>query len=190
VSASLDGRLTPKVIWLTGLSASGKTSIANALALYFTSIVNLKVHVLDGDELRAGLSSDLGFSDCDRTEHIRRVAKESRALLDGGAMVIVALISPFEKARSRARALIGAERFIEVFVDTPIEVCERRDTKGLYIRARKKEIKDFTGLDAIYEPPISADIVIKNGHQSLARSVEQLVSFLTSSAAGIEPNSW
>lgn len=146
-----------KVIWLTGLSGSGKSTLANALE---TKLNHLKKHtyILDGDNLRLGLNKDLGFNDQDRAENIRRVAEVARLMMDAGLIVITAFISPFRFEREMARDLIGHDNFIEVFVDTPLEVCEQRDPKGLYKKARDGFLKNMTGVDSPYQPPINPEI--------------------------------
>lgn len=149
------------IIWFTGLSASGKSTLANALEIELYK-KGYKTYLLDGDNLRDGLNSDLGFSTQDREENIRRVAHLSQILLDAGIIVITAFISPFKKEREFARSLVKEDEFIEVFVDTPLEVCEKRDPKGLYKKARAGELKDFTGIDSIYEKPTKAEIVLNN----------------------------
>jgi len=151
----------PYIVWLTGLSASGKSTLANALEVKLQH-KGYKTYLLDGDELRTGLNSDLGFSQEDREENIRRTAHLSQILLDAGLIVITAFISPFQKDREFARSLVTDDEFIEVFVDTPLEVCEQRDPKGLYKKARAGEIKDFTGVDSVYEKPMNPEIVLKN----------------------------
>jgi len=151
----------PYIVWFTGLSASGKSTLANALEIELHN-QGYKTYLLDGDNLRTGLNSDLGFSQEDREENIRRVAHLSQILLDAGIIVITAFISPFQKDREYARSLVNEDEFIEVFVDTPIEVCEQRDPKGLYKKARTGEIKDFTGIDSVYKKPLNPEIVLKN----------------------------
>jgi adenylylsulfate kinase len=153
-----------KVIWLTGLSGSGKTSLG----------VNLEKHlhrkgyltqVFDGDNIRSGINSDLDFTDEGRKENIRRVAELSKLFVDCGIIVISCFISPTNKIRKMAKNIIGSEDFIEVFVDVPIEICEQRDVKGLYKKARKGEVKNFTGLDSCYEKPKKPDITIDTSRQ-------------------------
>mgnify|MGYP002403499058 FL=1 len=148
-------------IWLTGLSGSGKSSLAVELERRFVA-EGRHAYLMDGDNLRHGLNSDLGFSDDDRRENIRRTSEVAALFADSGAVAIVSLISPFTDERERARE-IHAERglpFFEVFVDTPLEVCEQRDPKGLYAKARRGEISQFTGIDSPYERPEHADIVV------------------------------
>lgn len=147
------------VFWLTGLSGAGKSTIA-ALTAGLLQARGLRVAVLDGDALRHGLNKDLGFSDLDRRENVRRVAEVARLMADAGLVVVVALISPFRVDRDAARALFAPGAFVEVFVDTPLQVAEARDVKGLYRRARAGEIPAFTGIASPYEAPLQADIVI------------------------------
>ena len=142
----------PCCIWLTGLSASGKSTIANRLETEL-HVLRRHTYVLDGDNIRGGLSRDLGFSDVDRVENMRRVGEVARLMVDAGLIVIVAFISPFRAERRMARALFEPGEFLEVFVDAPIEECERRDPKGFYARARRGELRDFTGIESAYEPP-------------------------------------
>ncbi|WP_269469256.1 adenylyl-sulfate kinase [Cupriavidus taiwanensis] len=141
-----------RVIWFTGLSGSGKSTLANALEVELHSR-RMRTYLLDGDNVRRGLNRDLGFSMADRIENIRRIAEVARLMMDAGLVVITALISPFKRERAMARELIGADRFLEVHVCTPLEICEQRDVKGLYKKARAGEISDMTGIDSPYEPP-------------------------------------
>ncbi len=145
-----------KVIWLTGLSGSGKTTLANALV---AELKDQKVYVLDGDELRLGLNNNLGYSEEDRIENIRRAAEVAKLLMSLGFIVIAAFISPSNKSRKLARQIIGSINYIEVFVDTPLEVCERRDPKGLYKKARNGLITNMTGIGSVYEVPSSPDVI-------------------------------
>jgi len=149
----------PCVIWLTGISGAGKSTIANALdkKLY---AMGKHTYVLDGDNVRNELCKDLGFTDEDRQENIRRVAEVAKLMVDAGLIVITAFISPFRKDRQMVRGLFKKDEFIEVFVDTPFEVVEERDVKGFYKKAKEGKIKNFTGLDSIYERPTSPEIVI------------------------------
>jgi len=152
---------TPRgcVLWLTGLSGSGKSTIARAFERRMRQ-TGRPVTVLDGDVLRRGLTSDLGFSPADRDENIRRAGEVAALFADAGLIAVAAFISPYRQARSRARRAAGPGRFVEVFVDTPLAECERRDPKGLYRRARAGELADFTGIDAPYEPPESPELVL------------------------------
>jgi len=165
----------PYIVWFTGLSASGKSTLANALEVELHN-QGYKTYLLDGDNLRTGLNSDLGFSQEDREENIRRVAHLSQILLDAGLIVITAFISPFKKDREYARSLVSDDEFVEVFVDTPLEVCEKRDPKGLYKKARAGEIKDFTGIDSVYEKPINPEIVLEN--DIIHNNVNKILKYL------------
>lgn len=142
----------PLLIWFTGLSGSGKSTLANATELKFHA-EGFKTFLLDGDNVRTGLNKDLGFSEEDRVENIRRIGEVAKLMLDAGLIVISAFISPFRRERNTIKELVGADRFIEIYVDCPIEVCEERDVKGLYKKARKGLIKDFTGINSPYEKP-------------------------------------
>ncbi|GGB52663.1 adenylyl-sulfate kinase [Fictibacillus barbaricus] len=165
------------VLWFTGLSGSGKSTIANALSkeLYERSIRN---YVLDGDNIRNGLNRDLSFSDNDRTENIRRISEVSKLFVDNGTVVLTAFISPFLQDRQKAKEIVSEEEFFEIFVSCPIEECEKRDPKGLYSKARKGEIPDFTGIDSPYEEPVSPDITIHTDEQSVMESVETIINHL------------
>ena len=149
----------PVTIWFSGLSWAGKTTLAHALERKLNAF-GKKCIVLDGDKVRSGLNSDLGFSVSDRSENIRRVAELAKLINDSGFVVISALISPFESDRNMARQIIGAARFREVYISTPLDVCESRDVKGLYKRARQGEIQGFTGVTSPFEPPRQADVVL------------------------------
>ena len=148
---------TGKVIWLTGLSGSGKSTLANVLEMQLNQLKK-HTYILDGDNLRLGLNKDLGFNESDRVENIRRVAEVAKLMMDAGLIVITAFISPFRSERKMARDLIGTNNFFEVFVDTPLEICEQRDPKGLYKKARDGFLKNMTGIDSPYEAPIDAEI--------------------------------
>lgn len=150
----------PCCLWLTGLSAAGKSTIADLLEGKLHA-VGRHTFLLDGDNVRHGLNRDLGFSESDRVENIRRVAEVARLMVDAGLIVIVSFISPFRSERAFARSLFEPGEFREIFVDTPIEECERRDPKGLYARARRGEIKHFTGLDSVYEAPEAPDLILQ-----------------------------
>ena len=149
----------PKCIWLTGLSGSGKSTLANALEVALTE-QGKHTYLLDGDNVRHGLNKNLGMSDEDRTENIRRVSEVAKLMVDAGLVVITAFISPFRADRDAARALFEDGEFVEVFADAPLEECEKRDPKGLYKKARAGEIKEFTGIDSPYEAPANAEVVI------------------------------
>lgn len=165
------------VLWFTGLSGSGKSTIANALSkeLYERSIRN---YVLDGDNIRNGLNRDLSFSYNDRTENIRRISEVSKLFVDNGTVVLTAFISPFLQDRQKAKEIVSEEEFLEIFVSCPIEECEKRDPKGLYSKARKGEIPDFTGIDSPYEEPVSPDLTIHTDEQSVMESVEIIINHL------------
>jgi adenylylsulfate kinase len=167
----------PVVIWLTGLSGSGKSTIANALESALAGRGN-HTYLLDGDNIRAGLCGDLGFSDDDRKENIRRIAEVANLFADAGLIVIVAFISPFRQDRALARKIIGDDTFIEVFIDTPLAECERRDPKGLYGKARSGLIKNFTGIDSAYEAPLTPDIRINTVDDSVQGAVGTILDKL------------
>lgn len=165
------------IVWLTGLSGAGKTTVSIALESVLFEQKAL-VTILDGDVVRSGLNQDLGFSAEDRKENIRRIGEVAKLLANQTFVVIVAFISPFRKDRERVRQSMDDGRFIEVFVDCPLAVCEDRDTKGLYKKARKGEIKDFTGISSPYEPPMSPEIHIKTSEHSVEGCVGQIIHFL------------
>ncbi|OBT15518.1 adenylyl-sulfate kinase [Vibrio sp. UCD-FRSSP16_10] len=167
----------PAVLWFTGLSGSGKSTIANAVEVKLNQLA-IHSYLLDGDNVRHGLNRDLGFSDNDRIENIRRIGEVAKLFVDSGTLVLTAFISPFIQDREQVRALLPAADFIEVFVDTPIEVCESRDPKGLYKKARSGEIKEFTGITSDYEAPIAAEIHLKTAQYSIEQSAEQVVQYL------------
>jgi adenylylsulfate kinase len=166
------------VIWFTGLSGSGKSTVANELAnkLYQNGICN---YVLDGDNIRHGLNKDLGFSDEDRKENIRRIGEVSKLFVDSGQVVLTAFISPFKADRELVRNLLEEDEFVEVFVKCPIAECENRDPKGLYQKARNGLIKDFTGIDSPYEEPENPELVLETDRFSIEECVDQLISYLT-----------
>ena len=163
-----------RCIWLTGLPGAGKTTLASALEQRLRAL-GRRTCVLDGDRLRAGLCRDLGFSDADRIENIRRVAEVSRLMVDAGLTVVVALVSPFRAQRETARQLFSDGEFIEVYVDTPLEACERRDPKGHYAKARRGELSSFTGVGSPYEPPRNPEVRVDTAAMSVVESVEQIL---------------
>ncbi|MFM8675424.1 MAG: adenylyl-sulfate kinase [Vulcanococcus sp.] len=172
------------ILWFTGLSGSGKSTLANAVnAALFEQ--GLACYVLDGDNIRHGLCKDLGFTDADREENIRRIGEVSKLFLDAGVVVLTAFVSPFKADRDRARALVVAGDFIEIHCAADLDVCEQRDTKGLYAKARAGEIKDFTGISSPYEAPEAPELRVDTGSQTLEQSVELVLQHLRS--AGIIP---
>jgi bifunctional enzyme CysN/CysC len=150
----------PVVLWFTGLSGSGKSTIANLVERSLFA-QGRHTYLLDGDNVRHGLNRDLGFTDADRVENIRRVAEAAKLFVDAGLIVLVSFISPFRSERRMAREMVGEDEFIEIFVDTPIEVCMQRDPKGLYEKAKAGQIKNFTGIDSPYEIPETAELTLK-----------------------------
>lgn len=168
----------PMCIWLTGLPAAGKSTIANALEKRLFAAGH-HTYLLDGDEIRLGLNKDLGFSEVDRNENIRRVSEVARLLADAGLIVIVSFISPYRAQRDRARSLFEAGEFLEIFVDAPLRECERRDPKGLYAKARRGELKNFTGIDSPYEPPLSPEVHLQTTLQTPDECVEAIRQVLT-----------
>lgn len=166
------------VIWFTGLSGSGKSTIANQVANVLHQLGKL-TYVLDGDNIRHGLNKNLGFSPEDREENIRRIGEVAKLFADAGIIATTAFISPYRKDRDKAREILEDGRFIEVFVDCPLEVCESRDPKGLYKKARAGEIKEFTGIDAPYEVPENAEIVINTNDLDLAASTQKVIDYLS-----------
>ena len=168
------------VLWFTGLSASGKTTLANAVD---AELVSKGVHacLLDGDNLRHGINGNLGFSPEDRAENVRRIAECTKLFFEAGLVVMVAVISPAQSNRDTARALVPEGRFVEIFVDTPLAVCEERDPKGLYKKARAGEIPNFTGISAPYEAPVNPEIRL-DGSRELTELVRQVVGYLRDQA--------
>ena len=168
----------PLCIWLTGLSGSGKSTLAVMLDQTLRSY-GRHVYVLDGDNIRNGLNKDLGFTTDDRKENIRRVAEVAKLMVDAGLIVIAAFISPFESERLMARNLHAEGDFLEVFVDAPLSICEVRDPKGLYKRARQGNLPEFTGIDSPYEPPSQPDVWIKTSEYSIEQCVEKILSAIS-----------
>ena len=168
---------TAQTIWLTGLSAAGKTTLAYALAQALAAR-GVACEVLDGDELRKDLCRDLGFSREDRKENIRRVSRLCRQINDAGSVAIAALVSPYRADREMARRTIGDTRFIEVYVSTPLAICEQRDPKGLYEKARTGKLSHFTGVDDPYEAPLSPTVSCDTGELSTAESVAAIISLM------------
>jgi adenylylsulfate kinase len=168
---------TACLLWYTGLSGSGKSTIANAVdAMLFAR--QCHSYLLDGDNVRHGLNGDLGFSDSDRVENIRRISEVAQLFVDAGLIVSTAFISPFRADRALAASKLASGEFIEVFIDTPIEICEQRDPKGLYKKARAGEIKDFTGIDSAYEAPENPIIHVRTADKSIEQCAQQIIDHL------------
>lgn len=166
-----------KIIWFTGLSASGKSTIANAFSRRLFELEK-QVYVLDGDNIRQGLNNDLGFGDEARKENIRRIGEVAKLFIDSGQYVLTAFISPFREDRQLVRDLVPDGEFIEVFVKCSIEACEKRDPKGLYKKARKNEIPNFTGISSPYEEPLKPEIIVDSELFSVEQCVDQLIDQL------------
>lgn len=164
-------------IWFTGLSGSGKSTLANQLETTLFE-KGFQTYILDGDNIRAGLNKGLTFSENDRIENIRRISEVSKLFVDAGVLVLTAFISPFAKDRALAKELIGEESFFEVFVDCPIEICEQRDVKGLYKKARAGEILNFTGINSPFERPINPDIYVNTAEKSLEDCCNQILDII------------
>jgi adenylylsulfate kinase len=167
----------PFLVWFTGLSASGKSTLGNVLECELNSNGYL-TYMLDGDNIRSGLNSNLGFSDEDREENIRRIGHVAKLFVDAGVIAITAFISPFEKERQLAADLVGKDKFVEVFVDCPLEVCIKRDPNKLYQKALNNEIPEFTGISSPYEAPKNADIVIDTSKLNIDQSIEKIMEYL------------
>ncbi len=165
------------VLWFTGLSGAGKSTLAHAVEEVLHE-KNIRTFVLDGDNVRHGLCGDLGFSDKDRQENIRRVGEVAKIVIETGAIVLTAFISPFKSDRDRVRALVDQDDFIEIYVKCSLEKCEERDVKGLYKKARSGEIKEFTGISSPYEEPEKAEVVVDTGELELKESAEKVVDYL------------
>lgn len=162
------------VIWLTGLSGSGKSSIAQQLE---RELHQQKIHCfpLDGDNIRTGLNKDLRFSEKERSENIRRIAEVAKLIMQSGSIVLVSFISPFEKDRMIAKEIIGENKFVEIFIDTPLEICKKRDPKGLYQKVNNGEIKNFTGIDSPYEEPKKPDLIVTTEGKSIQACVDEIL---------------
>ena len=165
------------VLWFTGLSGSGKSTVANALE---QTLVDKGIHtyLLDGDNVRHGLCADLGFSEADRTENLRRVGAVAGLMVDAGLLVLSAFISPYRSQRELVKSLVPQGKFFEIHIATPLDVCEQRDVKGLYKKARAGEIRQFTGISDPYEAPLAPDLVLNTAESTLEQSVEQLLALL------------
>ena len=171
-----------KVIWLTGLSGSGKSTIANAAETILHG-QGFRTYILDGDNVRHGLTKDLGFTAADRVENIRRTAEVAKLFLDAGVIVLVSFISPFRAERDMARGLFDPSDFMEVFIDVSLDVAESRDPKGLYKKARRGELPNFTGIDSAYEAPENPELILKTGELSISEAAEKLVDAVKKSAS-------
>lgn len=165
------------VIWFTGLSGSGKSTLANKIEIALFNL-NISTYILDGDNTRNGLNKDLTFTDTHRQENIRRVAEVSKILVDAGIIVLATFISPFQKDREMAKELIGINNFIDIYVYCPLEVCEERDVKGLYKKARNGEITNFTGISSPFEPPLNPSIIVNTATHSLNDCCQTIIDFL------------
>lgn len=163
----------PFLIWFVGLSGSGKSTLASALEEKLFS-EGKNTYILDGDNIRSGLNKDLDFSDDSRKENIRRIAEVSKLFVDAGTVVMTAFITPFAEERAKIKNLIGENNYIEVFVNCPIEECEKRDVKGLYAKARRGEIKNFTGIDSPFEEPVNPDVTVESHKVSIEEGVEAI----------------
>jgi len=166
-----------KVLWLTGLSGSGKTTIAKVVEKHLHELGYI-TQLLDGDNIRAGINNNLGFSEGDRKENIRRIAEVSKLFLNCGIIAINCFVSPTNAIRKMAKDIIGENDFIEIFIDTPLEVCEERDTKGLYAKARAGEISDFTGISSPFEAPKDMELLVKTKDQSIENSAQVVLDYI------------
>ena len=169
-----------RVIWFTGLSGSGKSTLANALEVALHA-QGKRTYLLDGDNVRQGLNKDLGFTHADRVENIRRIAEVAKLMMDAGLYVITAFISPFTQEREMARILIGSQNFVEVYINTPLAVCEKRDVKGLYKKARSGQLLNMTGISSPYEVPLSPQVILDGANSSVEESVGLLLRRLIDS---------
>ena len=168
---------TPFILWFTGLSASGKSTLANIVEQKLFQM-NYKTYLLDGDNVRHGLNKDLGFNEESRVENIRRIGEVAKLFLDSGIIVLTAFISPFNSDRDLARSLVRKEQFIEIFIDSSLEVCEKRDPKGMYAKARNGEISNFTGISSPYESPENPEIHVINNTITLDNASNQIINYL------------
>ena len=166
------------LIWFTGLSGSGKSTLANLVEIALHK-KGISTYILDGDNVRQGINKDLTFSPEDRTENIRRIAEISNLMLEAGVVTLAAFVSPYIKDREGVKHIVGADNFIEIYVNTSIEECERRDVKGLYEKARKGEIKNMTGVSSPYEAPINPDLEVVTDGQSVEENVDQILKLLS-----------
>ncbi len=166
------------ILWFTGLPSAGKSTLANEVEKKLIS-TGVRTFILDGDNVRMGLCKDLGFSEADRAENIRRIGEVSKLFVNAGCIVLSAFVSPYRRDRDAVRALVGDGEFVEIYVKAPLEVCEQRDVKGLYKKAREGVIKGFTGIDDPYEEPLKPEITIETDKVSLAEGAEQILGYLS-----------
>lgn len=165
------------ILWFTGLSGSGKSTISDALEEYLHDM-SIRTYILDGDNIRHGLNGDLGFSENDRKENIRRIGEVGKLFVDAGVMVLTSFISPFREDRDFVRSIVGEREFVEIYIKCPLEVCEERDIKGLYAKARRGEIKEFTGIDSPYEEPVDPEITIDASKLTVDEAVTKITQYL------------
>ena len=169
------------ILWFTGLSGSGKSAIANAVEIKLNKLQK-HTYLLDGDNIRLGLNKELSFSNEDRKENIRRIGEVSKLFIDAGIIVLVAFISPFQEGRGRIRKSVRKNEFIEIFIDTPIQTCEKRDVKGLYKKARNGDIPNFTGISSPYEIPTNPEIRIQTKNTSIDECANKVITFMINKA--------
>ena len=167
------------ILWFTGLSGSGKSTLANSVEVALFQ-QNKRTYLLDGDNIRSGLNSNLGFSEVDRKENIRRIGEVSKLFIDSNAIVLTAFISPFREDREMVRRRVEADEFLEIYVQCSLEACETRDPKGLYKKARAGEIKEFTGIDSPYEAPVNPDLIVNTEWETIEESTQKVISLLKS----------
>jgi adenylylsulfate kinase len=167
----------PRLIWLTGLSGSGKTTLALRIEHYLFH-QGYKAFLLDGDNVRMGLNKDLGFTEEDRKENLRRIGEVAKLMVDAGLVVICAFISPYKKERAAIKEIIGSGRFTEVFINCPLSICEERDVKGLYKKARQGIVPNFTGISAPYEVPAKPDVEVKTNEEAIETSVQKIIDHI------------
>jgi adenylylsulfate kinase len=165
------------IVWFTGLSGAGKSTLAHAVEGRLHEL-GCRTFVFDGDNVRHGMCSDLGFTEADRSENIRRIGEMSKLFIEAGTIALTAFISPYQKDRNKVRALVEAGDFLEIYCHCPLEVCEQRDVKGLYAKARSGEIKEFTGVSSPYEPPATPELVLNTSWQSLDECVGKVIALL------------
>lgn len=165
------------ILWFTGLPSSGKSTLANELEKKLIQL-SKRTYILDGDNVRMGLCKDLGFSEEDRAENIRRIGEVSKLFIDSGHIVLSAFVSPYRRDRDAVRELVEEGEFVEIFVDAPVEVCEERDVKGLYKKAREGVIKGFTGIDDPYEEPLNPEVVLRTHETAIDQGVKEILSYL------------